>query len=315
MKKAGICIKTKMTGLIVAVLLLLPATQTASAHEGQPPAPHDLWNVWNWDPLILSSMILGTWVYVAGQRELHRRVWPQRPWLTWRTAAFTAGLATIFIALISPLDALSAALFSAHMVQHMLLIVIAPPLLVMGISPGSFLFGLALPIRRELSRWWHKTGWLQSVWHAITQPWIAWTLNVVMVWVWHVPGLYQSALENEALHTLEHLTFVGTSQLFWWAITRPGLRLGRGDPGILALFTMGIQCGLLGALMTFAPSPWYSSYAVTTQAWGLSPLEDQQLAGAIMWIPVGTVYTLAALVLFVIQLAWVERTSHSREPG
>jgi cytochrome c oxidase assembly factor CtaG len=128
-----------------------------------------------------------------------------------------------------------------------------------------------------------------------------------------VPRLYQVALEKEALHMLEHLSFVGTSLLFWWTIIHVGARRRRGDPGILALFTMALQGGLLGALITFAPSPWYGVYNATTQPWGLLPLEDQQLAGAIMWIPVGTMYTVAALILLIIHLAWIERTANQRE--
>jgi putative membrane protein len=313
MEKASKRIKNKLVGLAVVVLLLLPATQTVSAHDGQPPAPHDLWSAWNWDPVILTSLLLAIWIYAKGQRELRRRSGLQPAPLNRRAAAFTAGMITLFLALVSPLDALSAALFSAHMLQHMLLIVVAPPLLILGVTPGSFLLGLAPSARRDLGGWWQQVAWLKPAWQALTQPWAAWALNVLIVWVWHAPGLYQSALQNEALHMLEHLTFVGSSLLFWWAIIHPNMHLGRGDPGMISLFTMGMQSGLLGALITFAPSPWYALYTSTTQAWGLSPLEDQQLAGAIMWIPVGAIYTLAALILFVTHLAWVERAAQQRE--
>jgi putative membrane protein len=195
------------------------------------------------------------------------------------------------------------------MTQHMLLIVVAPPLLVLGVSPGSFMLGLSPSVRKQLGRWWHTTRHLKPAWHALTQPWAAWALNVLTVWIWHAPGLYQLTLENEALHILAHLGFISTSLLFWWVTMRPG----RSDPSVISLFTMSLQCGLLGALITFAPTPWYVLYAATTQAWGLSPLEDQQLAGAIMWIPVGSIYTLAALILFVTHLARIERTSYQRE--
>ena len=111
----------------------------------------------------------------------------------------------------------------------------------------------------------------------------------------------------------EHFGFLGTSLLFWWVITRPRMRLGHSDPGILSLFTMAMQCGLLGALITFAPTPWYDAYTSTTQPWGLSPLEDQQLAGAIMWVPMGVIYTLAALIMFFNHLAWIENKSKLNE--
>jgi cytochrome c oxidase assembly factor CtaG len=135
-----------------------------------------------------------------------------------------------------------------------------------------------------------------------------------MLWAWHAPLLYETALRSEIVHILEHLGLLGTALLFWWVIVHPrGSTSARAEFGILALFTMALQSGLLGALLTFAPEPWYAAYAFTTQAWGLTPLEDQQLAGGIMWIPVGTVYTLAALALFLVRLAGIERTARQRE--
>src|SRR5688572_22216438 len=315
MEKPTKHIKNSIMGLVIAFLLLIRSAQTASAHDGQPPAPHDLWSAWNWDPVILLSLILSAWGYAQGQRELRRRAGLRRSALDWRAASFAAGLITLFLALISPLDALSTALFSAHMLQHMLLIVIAPPLLALsvGVSPGSFLLVFTSPVTRKLGQWWQRSRWLKPAWRALTQPPVTWGLNILVLWAWHVPRLYQVALQNEALHMLEHLSFVGVSVLFWWRILRPGVHLRRGDLGILALFTMALQGGLLGALITFAPTPWYEVYASTTQPWGLSPLEDQQLAGAIMWIPAGTMYTLAALVLFFIHLAGIERAANQRE--
>jgi putative membrane protein len=287
--------------LALAMFFGLFETQRASAHEGLPPAPHDLWTSWNWDPIILAGLMFGAWMYFTGRRA----------GLGWREVSFMAGLVSLFLALISPLDALSTALFSAHMVQHTLLIVIVPPLLVWGTSPA----GLASPLHKISNQWWRNTSWLKPLWRVLMQPAVAWILNVFTLWIWHTPGLYQSAVENESLHMLEHLTFLFTSLLFWWTITRPRARMGRGDPGILALFTMGMQSGLLGALLTFAPTPWYDVYESTTQPWGLTPLEDQQLAGAIMWIPMGAVYTAAALMLFLTHLDWIERQSNQREAG
>jgi cytochrome c oxidase assembly factor CtaG len=295
----------------MAVSLLSLSAQRVSAHDGQPPAPHDLWSAWNWDPFIVFSLLLAGCIYAAGVWELQQRTGGWRPALTWRALSFAAGLLTLFLALISPLDALATALFSAHMVQHMLLIVIAPLLLALsvGVSPAPFLRAFPQSAQRKLGQWWHRIAVLRPAWRALTQPPVAWALSTLVLWGWHAPPLYQAALQNETLHTLEHLTFLGTSLLFWREITR----LGRGNLGTLALFTMALQGGLLGALLTFAPSPWYQAYAATTQAWSLTPLEDQQLAGAIMWIPMGTVYTLATLVLFMIRLAWIERAANQRD--
>ena len=302
-------IRNRILGLVTAVFLISLSTQRASAHDGQPPAPHDLWSAWNWDPFIVFSLTLSGWIYAAGIRELRGRTGGQDAALHWRAASFAAGLFMLFLALISPLDALATALFSAHMIQHMLLIVVAPPLLVLGVSPAPFLLAFPKLTQRKVGQWWQRIAVLRAAWRTLTQLPIAWALSTLVLWAWHAPPLYQAALQNETLHTLEHLTFFGTSVLFWRGITR----LSRGNLGTLALFTMALQGGLLGALLTFAPTPWYQAYASTTQAWGLSPLEDQQLAGAIMWIPMGTAYTLAALILFMIRLAWIERAANQRE--
>lgn len=314
MDRAPGYIRSKMIGLVFALLVLLSSAQTASAHDGQPPAPHDLWSAWNWDAVVILSLILGAWIYAGSQRELRRRVGSQqRSVLSWRAVSFTAGLITLFLALVWPLDALSAALFSAHMLQHMLLIAIIPPLLILGVSPGSVLLALPSPLQRKVGNWWRGTRWVKSAFGVLIRPTVAWALNSLTLWVWHAPRLYQAALANEALHMLEHLSFIGTSLLFWWTIARPAARLGRGDPGILALFTMALQGGFLGALITFAPTPWYAAYTSTTRSWGLSLLEDQQLAGAIMWIPVGLIYTVAALILFLNRLAWIDHQANQRE--
>jgi len=309
MKKETKKIKIRITGLVMAVLLLSLSAQRASANDGQPPAPHDLWSAWNLDPFIVSSLLLGGWIYAAGMWELQQRTGGWHSSLTWRCLSFASGLLTLFLALISPLDALATALFSAHMIQHMLLLVIAPPLLVLGVSPAPFLRAFPQSAQRKLGQWWQRIAVLRPAARLLTQPPVAWALGTLVLWAWHAPPLYQAALQNETLHTLEHLSFVATSLLFWRAVTR----IGRGSLGTLALFTMAFQGGLLGALLTFAPTPWYEAYASTTQAWGLLPLEDQQLAGAIMWIPMGTVYTLAALILFMVRLAWIEGVANQRD--
>jgi cytochrome c oxidase assembly factor CtaG len=300
-------------GLLITVLLVQFTTQNVSAHEGEPPGPHDLWDAWNWDPIIILSLLLGMWLYLTGYQELQSRVRVGRSLLSWRAASFISGLIMLFLTLISPLDALSAALFSAHMLQHMLLIVIIPPLLILGITPGFFLLAFTSPVRRKMGQGWHRMNFLKPVRHTLTHPLAAWVLNVLALWAWHLPSLYQIALEYELLHMLEHFTFLGTSLLFWWTILRPEIRRGHDAPSILSLFTMAFQGGFLGALIIFARTPWYSIYATTTQPWGLTPLEDQQLAGAIMWIPGGVVYTLAALILLMIHLARIEQISNQRE--
>jgi cytochrome c oxidase assembly factor CtaG len=136
------------------------------------------------------------------------------------------------------------------------------------------------------------------VWRAITNPLAAWLIHAVALWVWHIPVLFEAVLEREWVHTLQHLSFFLSALLFWWALIHGRERaLGYGA-AVLFLFTTALHSGLLGALITFAPNVWYPGYLKTTQTWGLTPLEDQQLGGLIMWIPAGLVYVVAGLALF-----------------
>lgn len=274
----------------------------ALAHDGQPLAPHDVWRAWNFDGLIWLSLGAGAWAYFRGLGVLWHRPGVQHQVLGWRAVSFAAGLGTLFVALVSPLHALGASLFSAHMVQHILLILVAAPLLTLGAPQSPFLLAVPWAQRHQLGRIWREAVWLRAARRVFTQPLAAWGLHTLTIWVWHLPDLYQGTLESEWIHVLEHALFLGTGLLFWSAILRPGY-----GAGVLSLFTLTVNTTLLSALMTFAPWPWYAHYVATAPLWHLTPLEDQQLAGVIMWIPAGLGYTLAALILFTAWLAKVDQ--------
>jgi cytochrome c oxidase assembly factor CtaG len=191
-----------------------------------------------------------------------------------------------------------AALFSVHMVQHLLLVVVAAPLLVLGEPLTATLWALPPQARRTVGRWGRAHA-VRALWRLLRHPLTAWVLHVAALWVWHAPRLYDAAVRHPGVHVLEHATFFGTALLFWWVITdrRSRRRLGFG-PAVLYIFTGGLQSTVLGALLTMARHPWYLSHYDTTRAWGLTPLEDQQLAGLIMWVPASFAY-LAALVAYV----------------
>jgi cytochrome c oxidase assembly factor CtaG len=126
---------------------------------------------------------------------------------------------------------------------------------------------------------------------------MAWTLHAVAIWLWHAPKLYQATLSSETMHTVQHVSFLGTALLFWWALLH-GVPSRLARPAtVIYLFTTAVHTSLLGALLTFAPRLWYPLYDATTAPWGLTPLEDQQLAGVIMWVPAGLSYLIAALAL------------------
>ena len=287
----------------VALLLFTAPARPALAHGGPPAAPADLWSAWSWEPSVLLALALAAWVYARGLRALWRSAGLGRGVRTWQAAAYAGGLLTVFVALCSPLDALSSALFSAHMVQHLLLILVAAPALILGAPLAPLLWALPPPARRALVSWWKRAGPLRAVWRTASRPLVVWTLQAVVLWAWHLPGPYQAALQNDLVHAAEHASFLITALLFWWTLAHSGGHgaLGYGA-GMVYAFTTGLQSSALGALIAFAPRPWYPAYAASAAAWGLTPLGDQELAGLIMWVPAGTIYLLAALALFALWL-------------
>ena len=274
--------------------------RSAWAHTGRVPGPHDLWSSWTFAPAVIVGLALALWSYARGVRALWRHAAPGRGVARWRTACFAGGLFAVALALLSPIDAIGSALFAVHMTQHMLLVVVAAPLVVLGDAGTAVLWALPIDARRRVGLWWRHTTVLPAVWRVLRLPLVAWTLHVGALWLWHLPSLYDAAIRNEGLHVAEHASFFLTALLFWYPLAdpHPSRRLGVGV-ATLYLFAAGLQCTMLGALMAFARHPWYFAHYGTTAAWGLSPLEDQQVAGLIMWIPAGLVY-LVALVPLVL---------------
>jgi putative membrane protein len=212
-----------------------------------------------------------------------------------QAAAFGLGWLALALALVTPLDALGTQLFSAHMVQHEMLMVLAAPLLVCGSPLALWAWALPLHARRGVGRALHWAPW-RVVWQALTRPASAWTLHALALWAWHLPWLFDAALRDNDWHTAQHASFLGSALLFWWALMRPGARASHGA-ALVYLFTTMLHTGALGALLTLSPQVWYEPYLSTTAAWGFSALEDQQLGGLVMWIPAGTAYLVIGLLL------------------
>jgi len=211
-----------------------------------------------------------------------------------RTACFLAGLAILFLALDSPLDVLGDTyLFSAHMVQHLLLILVVPPLLLLGMPPTAL-----NPARYP--------GWVRSAERVLGNPAVAWPLGVGTMVVWHVPGLYNAALRGEGVHVSQHLSFLVTSTIFWWPVLAPA-GAERLPPLSAVLYLVGaaLAGSVLGIAVTFAQVGLYPAYLhpidplgvepLIRSGWRLSPQSDQQLGGLVMWIPGGFVYLWAIL--------------------
>ena len=217
----------------------------------------------------------------------------------WRVAAFLGGLAALLVALVSPIEAYEGQLFSVHMVQHILIELVAAPLLLLG-RPITLTLRVASPtLRRTLLRLLHSAPL-----RVLAFPVVAWLLFAAVNWGWHFSAAYDVALENELVHYLQHASFLAAALLFWWPVLD-------ADPSpwrlphpvrLLYLFLAMPQNSFLGVALLSAPDPLYAHYLTNARVWGPTPLEDQQLAGIIMWV-VGDVAFLAGMV--VVILSWM----------
>ena len=278
----------------------------ALLHLGQPLEPHDLLTAWSFDPFVILGLVLSAGLYVVGLRRLWKKAGTGSGIRKWEAAAFAGGWTVLAIAMVSPLHRLGEVLFSAHMAQHTLIIGLAAPLLILGRPLVPALFAVPMRWRRAVGDAAHNPT-VRAIWLTITMASIAWLLHAVALWVWHLPGPYQTTLTSDFMHSLQHVSFLATALLFWWALIHGrGARMGYGA-AILYLFTTAVHTGGLGALLTFSNRPWYPSYAAGSEAWGLTPMEDQQLAGLIMWVPAGLSYVVAALLLLAGWLRESER--------
>lgn len=287
-----------LAGVLAAAMFAAPAA-AHGVHVGT--------LAWSWPWWIVASLALAVFGYVRGLLRMEpaarRHVFGAS-----RYVAFAAGIATLVVALLSPLDALDDQLFSAHMGQHMLLMLVAPPLLVWGRPASAWLWAFRLRGRRAIGRFWMGAPGVQRGIRGLLAPLSVWLLWSVSLWFWHLPSAYGWALHSEWIHTGEHLCFFLTSLALWSLVLAPyGRRqLGYG-PCLIFVGTLGVEMGMLGAILTFALRPLYLTQASVTLAWGLTPLEDQQLAGLIMWVPAGVVFVVAMGGLFVAWLRDAER--------
>jgi cytochrome c oxidase assembly factor CtaG len=262
-------------------------------HVGEPLQPHDLWQSWSFEPGMVFSLAIPALLFALG-------VWRSRSDANHRVVLFFAGWLALALAMLSPLHRLGGALFSAHMVQHEVLMLVAAPLLVWSQPALVFLRALPMPWRLEAGGAF-RLAMVRKVWAVLTTPLMAWSIHAAALWVWHVPALFQKTLENEWIHALQHASFFFSALLFWWALLH-GSKYGIA---VLSVFTTAVHTSVLGALLTFARVAWYPAYAESAPAWGLTGLEDQQLAGLIMWVPASIVFI--AIGLFLMQ-AWLKQS-------
>jgi putative membrane protein len=290
--------------------LLVPAAVAAGALAADPALAHgrgsEAWPGWSWDPLVVLPLTLAVLAYGRGLAALWRAARPGSGIRRWQAGAFAAGWLVLALALLSPLDALAEASFAMHMVQHQAIMLVAAPLLVLGAPLAAFLWALPPAWRRRVGGIASLRPW-RTAWRGLGRPATAWGLYALALWAWHAPRLYDAALASYWLHALQHVTFLAAALLFWRAAFdgRAGLA-GRGV-AILGVALAGIHSAILGALMTFAARPWYAHAAAPETALLLTPLQDQQLAGLIMWVPGGLVHLLAGAALAAMALRDAER--------
>lgn len=231
-------------------------------------------------------------LYLLGWRRLSQRAsQPVRPTL------FLSGWLVLTLTLTSPLHEAGERSFTFHMIEHELIMLVATLLLAASGAGGILAWGLPRRLRLALGGSWKAP--LQGLWRRFTQPIVATLMQGIALWAWHAPPLFDRALESFGWHIAQHGCFFVASLIFWWAMLHPRGRAGEYGVCAACLFATSLIGGALGALMSLSSSPWYADYAAMgVTGVGLDPLNDQRLAGLIMWIPGGATHCVAALILF-----------------
>jgi putative membrane protein len=250
-------------------------------------------------------------IYASGVRRLWRHAGRGRGVRRWEAGAYAAGIASLALALLSPLDRLSDVSFVAHMSQHEILMLVSAPLVALARPMVAGMWALPATSRQKVAAL-TQTAWVRKAWRTMSHPMVVLCLHAVIVWIWHMRVLFDGAMRNEWVHGLQHASFFVTAALFWWALVFG--RYGRGGYGVAVLFVFATAAhtSLLGALLATAQRVWYAAYASGANAVGLDPLEDQRLAGLVMWIPGGLIFLLAALALLLAWLGEARRRADRR---
>lgn len=273
---------------------------------------------WSWRPeVIIALLVFGT-LFIVGWSRLRSISGPPRNrralGAVWRPVSYIAGLFVIGFALMSPLDVLVQQLFFMHMIQHLLLIMVAPILLLLPNPMPFLLWGLPQSARlaagRALNNVIHKESAIGRLLRKVTGPVAVWFIMILFIVGWHDPNMYNAALRSELVHDLEHVTMFMAGMLFWWTVTGAGPRLHRNmsRPAKVIFVIAAIPPNMaLGAALAFSQQPIYSFYNDMPRLWGISVLDDQRLSGIIMWIPGSMMYFMTALALIFMILSGEER--------
>lgn len=281
---------------LTAVSLII-GTVPAAAHEGE---PHTSALAWTFDPWIVAPIAIAGALHAGGSIRLWRRA-NRRSFLVGSGILYWSGWIVLVSALVSPLHFLGEHLFTFHMIEHELVMAVSAPLFVLARPAGTLLWGLPRPVRHMVGKA-VKTDGMQRAWGGLTAGTAATLLHGLAIWTWHAPALFDATVGDIPLHRAQHLSFFLTALVFWWAT------IWRSDRGMAAwhLFLTMLHTSLLGALIALSPRVAYFTQTRMAQDWGLTPLEDQQLAGIVMWVPGGIIYAGAALAMLAL---WIGGSS------
>jgi putative membrane protein len=291
----------------LAVAILLAALPNAALGHGEaPPEPTfaTLFTAWSLDVDVWLAVLLaalGYWAMANAVDARHRG----NPVPRWRRWSWLAGLAVIVLALASPIEAYDTTLFSVHMVQHLLLAMVAAPLLVLA-APVTLLLRYASPEARQ--RWILPVLRSRAV-RLVSMPVVAWGVFAGVMWFSHFSPLFDAALEDEIIHRLEHALFLGAGLLFWWPVVGADPSPHRlGHPARILYLALGMPLSsFLGLVIFSSPTVLYAHYETLGRAWGMSPLEDQAWAGGIMWAGGDLVFVIALILAVAVWLRHEER--------
>jgi putative membrane protein len=283
-----------------------------SWHPGPIAGTTPAWN-FSWDPTAVATLCAMSCCYGLGLARLWSSAGVGHGLRVRDASCFFLGIAALAIALISPLDTLSDLIFSAHMSQHELLMVVAAPLVVLGRPLTAYWWALPARAKAPVAALLHTLP-LRLGWRILTGPLLVLVMHTAVRWLWHLPVLFEAAMRHEPLHALQHLSFFLSASIFWWAIAHG--RYGKSGYGLAVLFVFAtaLHTSILGALISLAPQVLYRIYETRTPTVGWQPLADQELAGFLMWIPTGVLLTLIGLGLFAAWLGEAERRARRNTP-
>ncbi|HET9954226.1 MAG TPA: cytochrome c oxidase assembly protein [Polyangiaceae bacterium] len=261
---------------------------------------------WEIDPYGVAAVLPTGLIYGVGLSRVWAKTGVGQGIAVWRALAFGIGWTVLTFALLSPLDSLSDLLFSAHMLQHELLMLVVAPLMILGRPMLAALWILPRATRLKVTQASNRT-WAQVCWGFLSTPWFALALHGLVRWIWHAPALFEGAMRNPSWHAFQHFTFFASAALFFRVLFEG--RYGKAGYGVAMLFVFAtaLHTSVLGALFALGPHVAYAIYALRSPLVGQNALEDQELAGLLMWIPSGFVFAGIGLALFGAWLGEIEK--------